>query len=165
VQYCGACGRRLVSYLDAERKERWRCPACGWQWIDVPHPVVLVLGVAPDGRVLYTRRHSWPQGYWGLVAGFVERGETAEAAAARELLEETGLAASGQPEFVRTLPFDNAQLLLCFRVRLQPGEPHAGSDAELVDLALPDPARTWPDSPAQGFVRWHLAHPLPRDLT
>jgi NAD+ diphosphatase len=123
----------------------------------VPHPVVLVLAVAPDGRMVYTRRHTWPAGYWGLVAGFVERGETAEHAAQREVLEETGLAVNGAPQFIRTLPFNNTQLLLCFRVDVEAAEPRAGSDADAVDLAAPDPERLWPNSPAQQLVRWHLS--------
>lgn len=155
VQYCGKCGQRLTAWIDAEGTERWKCSACGWHWIDAAYAVVLVLGVAPDGRVLFTRRRSWPEGYWGLVAGFVERGETAEAAVAREVLEETGLVA-GAPEFVRTVPF-NDQLLLCFRVTLPEGAPAAGSDVDVVDLAPPDPTRAWPDSPAQHLLEWHLA--------
>ena len=91
MRYCGRCGAELAARTDAEGKEGWRWPGCGRDWIGAPHPVVLVLGVAHDGRVLFTRGHSWPEGYWGLVAGFVERGETAEAAAVREVLEETGL--------------------------------------------------------------------------
>ena len=48
-----------------------------------------------DGRELLVLRRS-PQlhGYWHLVAGALEPGETAAEAAARELLEETGLDAS-----------------------------------------------------------------------
>ncbi len=64
MRFCGACGGRLASWVDAEGNERQRCPACGWNWIDALHSVVLLLGITPDGRVLFTRRHSWPKG-WG----------------------------------------------------------------------------------------------------
>jgi dihydroneopterin triphosphate diphosphatase len=46
-----------------------------------------------DSEVLIMHRSPEQGGYWHVVAGGVEVGETAEEAAKRELLEETGLAA------------------------------------------------------------------------
>ena len=50
--------------------------------------------VVQDGHVLLARRRKEPDaGLWGYPGGHVELGETALAAAARELLEETGVTA------------------------------------------------------------------------
>ena len=66
------------------------CDACGS--IHYVNPK-LVLGAIPEweGRLLLCRRAIEPRyGYWTLPAGFMENGETAAEAAARETLEEAG---------------------------------------------------------------------------
>ncbi len=51
---------------------------------------VSVTATRPDGKVLLLRRSTERGGFWQQVTGRVEPGETPEAAARRELLEETG---------------------------------------------------------------------------
>lgn len=56
--------------------------------------VAIVLLVDPDGRVLLQERDEHAPtapGQWGMVGGHVEEGEDLEAAARRELAEETGV--------------------------------------------------------------------------
>ena len=56
-----------------------------------PAPTVDVVISLPGERVVLVARRFEPLG-WALPGGFVDLGETVQAAAAREALEETGLA-------------------------------------------------------------------------
>jgi lipoyl(octanoyl) transferase len=58
---------------------------------------VSVVPVAPDGRILLLRRSPERGGFWQQVTGRIEPGETPEAAARRELREETGADAPVEP--------------------------------------------------------------------
>ena len=125
--------------MQAPARSDWKpnCPACGWFQPTNALPVVVVVARAPSGRILYTRRRDWPDGAWGLVAGFVEEGETAETSALRELQEETGLHGRS-PRLMRTI-VDRDRLLIAVAADIDDDEPRAGTDVDEVLLAAPDP--------------------------
>lgn len=98
------------------------------------------------GKVLLAQRAKPPVGIWAFPGGHVEPGEATEAAAHRELLEETGLTA----RFSRLLGLYDVirkdasglvtvhYVIACYLGEAGPGEPHAASDvmaAQFVDPA------------------------------
>ena len=90
-QYCAACGS-LTEERPVEGSIRPVCTGCGQVVYLDPKLAVAVL-IARDGRILLGKRGQGARepGKWSFPAGFVERGETVERAAAREAREETGL--------------------------------------------------------------------------
>lgn len=89
----------------------------------------------PQGRLLLIRRKNPPfQGRYALPGGFVEYGETTEQAAARELLEETGLRAVGLDLIgVYSDPTRDPRghmVSIAYLVRVEGFVPQAGDDAE-----------------------------------
>jgi NAD+ diphosphatase len=151
MKHCGKCGTELTDHLEGGAS-RLICPACGWKWYNPPTPVTLVLVTTDDGRVVYTRKNSFEPWRWTVVAGFIERGETAEAAALREVKEETGLDAE-IVRFTGTHVYERNpdQLVVTFHVRVTGGTPMAGDDVDQIDIAPADPSRL-----REGATSWWL---------
>ena len=66
-----------LSNTPIDGKDRLACPtpSCGYVHWDNPIPVVAAI-VELDGNVVLTRSKGWPEKMFGLVAGFLEQGET-----------------------------------------------------------------------------------------
>lgn len=85
--FCAACG--VASQVVQAGWQR-QCPACGASHFPRTDPVVIML-VTRGNAVLMGRSPGWPEGMYSLLAGFVEPGETIEAAVRREVAEEAGV--------------------------------------------------------------------------
>ncbi|MBB3140877.1 NUDIX hydrolase [Halomonas organivorans] len=104
-----------------------------------PYPVVATIAVLiRDGRILLVRRANPPDaGLWGFPGGKIERGESIEQAAMRELHEETGIVASAHRTFNAIDAFDVGDdgrlrhhfVLIAVLCTWRAGEPAAGDDA------------------------------------
>lgn len=86
-RFCSACGTETTP---AEAGWSRACPGCGRRHFPRTDPVVIML-VTHENDVLLGRSPGWPEGMYSLLAGFVEPGETLEAAAAREVFEEAAV--------------------------------------------------------------------------
>ncbi|MCR9088726.1 MAG: NAD(+) diphosphatase [Rhodobacteraceae bacterium] len=85
--FCARCGAKSDVAAAGWQRD---CPACGASHYPRTDPVVIVLALSGN-RVLMGRSPGWPEGMYSLLAGFVEPGETIEAAAKREVAEESGV--------------------------------------------------------------------------
>ncbi|HRE48474.1 MAG TPA: NUDIX hydrolase [Aggregatilineales bacterium] len=90
INFCPCCGA-AISEGELFGHLRQYCSACDYiHYLDPKVAAAIFLEV--DGQVLLVQRGVDPErGKWALPAGFVERDEDPALAAAREMLEETGL--------------------------------------------------------------------------
>lgn len=86
-RFCSACGQESVPVQAGWQR---RCPACGAQHFPRTDPVVIML-VTRGNSTLIGRSPGWPEGTYSCLAGFMEPGETLEAAVRREVAEETAI--------------------------------------------------------------------------
>ncbi|HEU4331578.1 MAG TPA: NAD(+) diphosphatase [Lapillicoccus sp.] len=88
-QFCPRCGAPTEP-----EQAGWirRCTRDGSEHYPRTDPAVIMAVVDNDDRLLLGRNAQWPEGRFSVLAGFVEPGESFEAAVAREVEEEVGIA-------------------------------------------------------------------------
>ncbi len=99
-RFCSTCGQPSAVALAGWQRV---CPACRTPHFPRTDPVVIML-VQHDDRVLLGRSPGWPEGMYSTLAGFVEPGESLEAAVRREVREETGVRV-GAVHYVASQPW------------------------------------------------------------
>ena len=109
-QFCANCG----ASTEIERGG-WsrRCPECTAQHFPRVDPVVIMLA-EHEGRLLLGRQPQYPPRRYSALAGFLEPGESIEAAVARELHEEAGIAVADVTYVAsQPWPFPSSLMLGC----------------------------------------------------
>ena len=144
--HCPRCGE------GTERLEgEWgkRCPRCRYEHYPHLHPAAIVL-VKDGDRCLLARKAGWAPNRYALVAGFVDNGESLEAAVAREVKEEVGVDVT-DIRYVgsQNWPFPS-QLMVGFVARYAGGE--ITIDTEELEDARWFPATALPDLPSRHSI-------------
>ncbi|MEL7026377.1 MAG: NAD(+) diphosphatase [Pseudomonadota bacterium] len=114
-QFCARCG--APSEIAQAGWQR-NCPSCGAHHFPRTDPVVIML-ILKGNSVLVGRSPQWPERMYSLLAGFVEPGETLEAAVRREVFEETGVMV-GQVDYLvsQPWPFPSSLMFGCRGIAL-----------------------------------------------
>jgi NADH pyrophosphatase NudC (nudix superfamily) len=152
-RHCLWCGKPLSSGEHAGRV-RARCddPSCGYVHYDNPLPVVAAL-VEHEGAVILARNKGWPEGWFGLITGFLERGESPEQGVLRELREELGLTGA-VVGLIGVYPFEQRnELIVAYHVRAE-GEVRLGEEIEAVKRIAPEKLRPWPLATGLAVADW-----------
>ena len=160
-RFCANCG----ASTEIERGG-WsrRCPQCSAQHFPRVDPVVIMLA-EHEGRLLLGRQPQYPPGRYSALAGFLEPGESIEAAVARELREEAGIEVADVTYIAsQPWPFPSSLMIGCHARAL--------GDALTIDLTELDDARWFtrdeiaaaladePDAPFQPPPHFAIARTL-----
>ncbi len=162
-RFCGACGSPLADKAAKGAEGRGEegdedaggrsCAACGRVFFPRISPAVIVL-IRKGPRALLAHNARFPAGRFGLIAGFVEAGETLEEAAIRESREEAGIEI-GSLRYAKSQswPFPDS-LMVAFTAEWVSGEARPDG-REITELRWCLPSEL-PEIPPKGSVARYL---------
>jgi NAD+ diphosphatase len=117
-QFCGKCRCALKSRADMRAKE---CAQCGRLEFPRLSPAIIVL-VEKGDTLLLARSARFTAEFYSVLAGFVEPGESLEAAVHREVKEEAGITVKNIRYFgSQPWPFPDS-LMIGFTAQYESGE-------------------------------------------
>ncbi|UQX89725.1 NAD(+) diphosphatase [Jatrophihabitans telluris] len=128
--HCPRCG--AITEISQAGWSR-RCPQDGSQHFPRTDPAVIMLVRDEQDRCLLARSPLWPPGRRSVLAGFVEAGESAEAAVVREVAEEVGIRVH-RVRYVASQPHPfPASLMLGFTAEVDGSPALTPDEDEIVD--------------------------------
>jgi NAD+ diphosphatase len=112
-KFCAVCGAPTDARKGGYARQCTNT-ACKAEHFPRTDPVVIMLALDGD-QCLLGRQPGFPAGFYSALAGFVEPGETLEAAVAREIMEEAGVRI-GRVRYVASQPwpFPSSMMIGCF---------------------------------------------------
>ena len=135
-KFCVYCGRE-ISQKPENDIIRDYCAQCDEFFYDNPLPVVAAIVIVKRQILLVKRKIEPQKGKWCLPSGYAESGESIEAAALRELHEETGIIGKiiGFVDIDSGFSSHSGDLLfVTFEAEWMSGTMRPGDDAEKVRL-------------------------------
>jgi len=150
MNYCSQCGSAVVQRVPpGDHLPRYVCDHC--TTVHYQNPKIVAGCIAEwNDQILLCKRAIEPQyGRWTLPAGFMENGETTQAAATRETWEEAQANLANVSLYgLFNLPYIN-QVYIIFRGELVDGKAAAGTESLEVKLYR------------EGDIPWHdIAFPV-----
>ncbi len=154
-RFCPRCAAPLTERT-VQEEVRTACSAnCGFVHYDNPTPVVAAV-VEHDGMVVLAHNRAWPQTFrtfYGLITGFLERGESAEQCALREVKEELDLVGTAAT-LIGVYPFEQMnQVIIAYHV---PATGTVALNHELDDFrhVPPGECKAWPGGTGLALRDW-----------
>jgi len=128
--HCPRCGAATNPMSSGHAR---KCPVDDSEHFPRVDPAMIVLVTDPDDRCLLARNVLWPPRRVSILAGFVEGGESAEQAVAREVHEETGIVV-GAVRYLGSQPWPMPQsLMLGFRAEADGAQEIRVDDDEIAE--------------------------------
>jgi NADH pyrophosphatase NudC (nudix superfamily) len=156
-RFCPKCATPLVQRTfdeDGGAAMRNACPAetCGFVHYDNPTPAVGVL-IEHQGDIVLARGAGWPEGFFALVTGYLEKNEDPLKGIAREVKEETNLDVV-QTQIIGNYIFERKnEVMLCYFAKCE-GEIRLSPELVEIKRYQPHELRPWPRATGFAVADW-----------
>ena len=155
MNFCPQCASPLVSG-EASGRQRLICSKlCGYIFYDNPLPVVGAIVEYDNDTVVLTQNIGWPTDWFGLVTGFLEKGEAPAEAVLREIQEELGLEQTEIVEFLGIYPFyQRNEIIFTYHVKATGQITMDKTELQAIKIVPISKLRPWPFGTGPAVKDW-----------
>ena len=154
-RFCPHCAAPLIDRPVQAEMRRVCSAGCGFIHYDNPSPVVAAV-VEHNGMVVLAHNRAWPaalRSFYGLITGFLERSESPEQCALREVKEELDLDAT-QATLIGAYPFERMnQVIIAYHV-VATGTVRLNDELDDYRHVPPHECRVWPAGTGLALRDW-----------
>jgi NAD+ diphosphatase len=155
--FCPRCATPLTDREIAEdggMQRRLACAGVNCEFIhyDNPVPAVGVL-IEHEGSIVLARGAGWPEGFFALVTGYLERNEDPTEGAAREVKEETNLDVVELKIIGNYIFKRKNEVMLCYHA-VCTGEIKLSPELAEYKRYQPQELRPWPQATGLAVADW-----------
>ncbi|MFD2574033.1 NUDIX domain-containing protein [Spirosoma soli] len=155
MNFCPNCASPLVKG-EASGRERLICSKpCGYIFYDNPLPVVGAIVEYDNDTVVLTQNIGWPADWFGIVTGFLEKGEEPADAILREIREETGLTDARIVEFLGIYTFyQRNEVIFTYHVRASGAIVMDQTELQAIKVVPIAEIKPWPFGTGPAVKEW-----------
>jgi NAD+ diphosphatase len=154
-QFCPMCAQSLGEREIAEDGGptlRRACTRCTFIHYENPTPAIGAL-VELDGEIILARGAGWPEGFFALITGYLEKNEDPVKGVAREVKEETNLDVI-ETNIIGNYIFERKnEVMLCYHVKVT-GEIKLSPELAEYKRYQPHELRPWPRATGFAVADW-----------
>ncbi|GAB3501803.1 NUDIX domain-containing protein [Spirosoma knui] len=155
MNFCPQCASPLVPG-EASGRERLICSKpCGYIFYDNPLPVVGGIVEYDHDTVVLTQNIGWPADWFGVVTGFLEKGEEPADAILREIHEEIGLTDARIVEFLGIYTFyQRNEVIFTYHVRASGTIVMDETELQAIKVVPIAEIKPWPFGTGPALKEW-----------
>ncbi|TAE28136.1 MAG: NUDIX domain-containing protein [Cytophagales bacterium] len=155
MNFCPNCASPLVKG-EASGRERLICSKnCGYIFYNNPLPVVGAIVEYDNDTVVLTQNIGWPADWFGIVTGFLEKGEEPAEAVLREINEELGLEQAEIVEFLGIYTFyQRNEIIFTYHVRATGEITMDETELQAIKIVPISKLRPWPFGTGPAVKQW-----------
>ncbi len=154
MNFCPQCASPLVPGF-ASGRERLICSKpCGYIFYDNPLPVVGAIVEYDNDTVVLVQNVGWPAEWFGIVTGFLEKGEEPANAILREIKEEIGLDAEIVEHLGLYTFYQRNEIISTYHVRASGEIQMDTEELQAYKLVPIDKLKPWPFGTGPAVKEW-----------
>lgn len=153
AKFCLKCGAPMID-REVNGEARVVCSSASCDYVFWNNPVPVVAGLVKyQGSIVLIQNVGWPEDWYGLVTGYLEKNESPEEGIIREVKEEINLDAKVERWIGNYIFTQKNEIIMAYYLTAQ-GEIQMNEEINDYKLVPPDQLKPWPFATGLAAAQW-----------